>query len=54
VHWYRESTIDINLQITLFVFSITGVEEGFMPWLISEVKQEINQMFSSREVLTGS
>ncbi|XP_021917373.1 radial spoke head protein 3 homolog A isoform X2 [Zootermopsis nevadensis] len=29
-----------------------GVEEEVMPWLISEVKQEINQMFTSREVLT--
>jgi hypothetical protein len=25
-----------------------------MPWLLSEVKQEINQMISSREILTGS
>jgi hypothetical protein len=33
--------------------SVTGVEEGFMPWLISEVKQEINQMVTSRELLTG-
>jgi hypothetical protein len=33
---------------------VTGAEEGFMPWLISEVKQEINQMVTSRELLTGS
>jgi hypothetical protein len=24
-----------------------------MPWLLSEVKQEIKQMISSREILTG-
>ncbi|XP_023708505.1 uncharacterized protein DDB_G0292186, partial [Cryptotermes secundus] len=29
-----------------------GAEEGFMPWLISEVTQEINQMVTSRELLT--
>jgi hypothetical protein len=29
-----------------------GTEEGFMPWLLSEVKQEIKQMISSREILT--
>ncbi|XP_069688847.1 putative uncharacterized protein DDB_G0271606 [Periplaneta americana] len=29
-----------------------GVEEGFMPWLMTEVTQEINQMLRSREILT--
>jgi hypothetical protein len=36
------------------VFFVTGTEEGFMPWILSEVKQEINQMISNREILTGS
>jgi hypothetical protein len=35
-------------------FFVAGAEEGFMPWLISEVMQEINQMVTSRELLTGS
>jgi hypothetical protein len=34
-------------------FSVAGAEDGFMPWLISEVQQEMNQMFTSRELLTG-
>jgi hypothetical protein len=33
---------------------ITGSEQGFMQWLMSEVKQEINQMVSNKEILTGS
>jgi hypothetical protein len=37
-----------------FALFVTGAEEGFLAWLISEVKQEINQMVNSRELLTGS
>ncbi|KAJ9581107.1 hypothetical protein L9F63_023712, partial [Diploptera punctata] len=29
-----------------------GTEEGFMPWLMNEVKQEMNHMVSSRDILT--
>jgi hypothetical protein len=43
----------IRSNTILSVLSITGAEEGFMPWLISEVKQEINHMVTSREILTG-
>jgi len=51
--------LTIPTELSLFIaydssaFYITGTEEGFMPWLLSEVKQEIKQMLSSREILTG-
>lgn len=31
----------------------TDLDESFMPWLMKEVTQELHEMVSSRDVLTG-
>lgn len=40
------------IYIYIFVF-FPDVEDGFMPWLMREVKKEIGHMVESREVLMG-
>ena len=32
---------------------LSDVEEGFMPWLMKEVKKEMGNMIESRELLMG-
>lgn len=34
--------------------SLTDLDSGFMPWLMKEVAQELQEMVSSRDVLTGT
>lgn len=37
----------------MYCAHISDVEEGFMPWLMKEVKKEMGNMIESRELLMG-
>lgn len=48
-----ELSITGSLIKKSLIFAFTDVEEGFMPWLMKEVKKEMGYMIESKELLMG-